>query len=196
MPPKTLPASVGRKKRNSSRIGPDEPGHHAVDRLDAAGNDVRKAEERDQVREQRDDEKIDALGGSENPHHRRDEPAGSDAFGEHFPRRVAHDVRQDYGERGADIGRNDRQECGGERENQTAGHVRGKDDAPKAQHLDEPRDLLARHHRQHGGQHVLSEQLLMPEDDNQKADRIAELGDDRAPFRNGQMRGKGGFRQE
>ena len=36
----------------------------------------------------------------------------------------------------------------------------------------------------------------MPEDDNQKADRVAELGDDRGPLRNGQMRGKGGFRQE
>ncbi len=81
-----------------------------------------------------------------------------------------------------DVRPHHRQRRQSQRKYETADDVGHEDDAPQPAHADKPVEPATRDDGKHRGQHVLGEELLASEDDDEKSDGIAKLGNDGAPL--------------
>ena len=159
-----------------------------VGHLRRADDDVGEAADRDQPHQQQDDQRARMLGRRHHPDHGGDEPAGDDALREHLPAGVRQQLPPHRQQLVVGGRVEHRHAPDGPREHGNAGKVAGQHDAPQAQQLPEAAPARIGHHRQHGREGVLGEQLLAREDDDEEADGVTQPAHQASPGRVRQRR--------
>ncbi len=157
------------------------PGHHQKEHFHRSRHDVREPGQAHNVGHQDDNRYPVGIRCGQHPHHHRDQPSGEDAAQNGVAERHVRCFGCQLSQREMKLCMQHRRVADHPRENVRSSDVRRQNNRPQAQHLPERRQIAAGEKRNDRSQRILREKLLPSHNDNEKAQRIAEIGDQRPP---------------